>query len=62
MGCRFLREVVIEEGVTDIGKHAFKNCWMLKKVKIPESAKNIDKTAFENCSAAIDIFVNKGGI
>ena len=41
--------VIIEEGVTSIGAHAFSNC--AKSVSIPESVTRIGDYAFANCSS-----------
>lgn len=42
-------EVVIPNGVTEIGKNAFKGCSKLKHVTIPESVQTIGERAFSDC-------------
>lgn len=44
-----IEEVVIPEGVSNIGSYAFSNCENLKKIIIPESVNNIESSAFEDC-------------
>ena len=45
-----LEEVVIPEGVTDIGEGAFENCVALSKIELPESLRTIGSDAFKNCA------------
>lgn len=47
--------VVVPEGITTIGRNAFKDNKSLKKVVLPESLLIIDDSAFENCSELVDI-------
>lgn len=42
-------EVVIPEGVTEIGLRAFAGCEKLKKVTIPETVTKVGSEAFKNC-------------
>jgi len=42
--------VRIENGVTNIGHHAFNRCYQLKSVSISESVKSIGEFAFQDCS------------
>lgn len=53
-------DVVIPEGVTSVGKYAFKYCRALKTVTIPESVKSIGDWAFHNCSALKTVTIPKG--
>lgn len=50
-----LEEVVIEEGVTEIGVDAFSVCTSLKKVTLPQSLQKIGEGAFEYCSSLNEI-------
>ena len=43
-------KVVIEEGVTTIGKHAFSGCIALNEVQIPKTVKTIGIAAFQGCN------------
>lgn len=44
-----VRKVIVEHGVTSIGKNMFKNCKNLRSIYIPESLITIGESAFENC-------------
>ena len=46
-----IKDVVIEDGVTDIGYCAFGDCSNLKDITIADSVTNIGKLAFKNCSS-----------
>ncbi len=52
-----ITEVVIESGITSIGKNAFYNCHYLTDVSVPETLTSIGTYAFGLCSklASIDI-------
>ena len=52
---RDLKEVVIEEGVTEIGVDAFSVCTSLETVTLPESLQKIGEGAFEYCSSLSEI-------
>lgn len=46
-----IRSVVIPEGVTIIGKNAFRGCAELAEVKLPQSLRALGEGAFYGCSA-----------
>lgn len=48
---RDLKEVVIEEGVTEIGVDAFSVCTSLETVTLPESLQKIGEKAFSYCTS-----------
>jgi len=48
-------EVVIPEGVVEIGEGAFKDCGRITKVELPRSCCQIDDEAFRNCSSLLSI-------
>ena len=52
-----IKRLIIEEGVTSIGKYAFRDCTNLTSITIPHSVTEIGWYAFEDCSnlASIEI-------
>lgn len=46
-----LKEIEIDNGVTEIETGAFENCTALTKVALPESVKVIRSGAFDGCTA-----------
>jgi len=57
--CHNLESVMIEEGVTTIGKETFACCDSLKRVIIPNSVSQIGELAFEGCSALKEIYFSE---
>lgn len=51
---RTIREVYLEDGVTEIGDGAFENCKNLEKIRIPDSVKIIGAEAFRGCKRLAD--------
>ncbi|MEE1172775.1 MAG: leucine-rich repeat protein, partial [Ruminococcus sp.] len=49
-------EVIIEDGVTDIGKSAFESCDGLTDITIPYSVTRIGEYAFYNCDNLTDVY------
>ena len=52
--------VVIGEGVTTIGEHAFYEMKVMTSITLPSTITNINKRAFENCIALPHIDLNEG--
>ncbi len=52
-----IRKVVIEDGITAIGKRAFSICSSLTSVTIPDGVWSIGENAFLSCSALTEITV-----
>ena len=52
-----VKSVVIEDGVTNIGKYAFYNCSKLTSITIPEGVTVIEKGAFHGCSSLTSIII-----
>ena len=48
-GCKYLKNIILPEGITRIGKHAFNGCG-IESIKIPKSVTSIDISAFNNCN------------
>lgn len=44
--CEEILEIILNEGITEIGKYAFYNCYSLTEMEIPSSVKFIDNNAF----------------
>ena len=44
-----INSVVIEEGITSIGRYAFSNCYYLTDVSVPDSVTRIEDYAFRGC-------------
>ena len=53
--CTKIKSVVIEDGVTRIGSHAFLGCSSLTEVIIPNSVTSIGHEAFRDCGALAKI-------
>ena len=60
--CEGLTEMVIPDGVTDIGVHAFGNCLNLTKLTLPSELKYIGDSAFSCCFELTDIDIPNGVI
>lgn len=58
--CSTLKEVVIKDGVEEIGLYAFRGCTALSSVTIPESVSFINNGAFRGCSALEYISIPEG--
>lgn len=52
-----ITELVIPEGVTGIGSHAFAGCNSFVKIKLPESLEEIGNGAFQDCSNVSSISI-----
>lgn len=55
-----LRNIVIPEGVTEIGDQAFYTCMMLESVVFPSTMKKIGKMAFMSCRNLKRVELNDG--
>ena len=50
-------ELVIPEGVTDIGEYVFYGCTSITSVTLPASVTNIGYYAFENCTSLTAVYI-----
>ena len=48
-----IKNVVIQDGITEVGEYVFKNCIGIETVSIPDSVTIIDDCAFEGCHALV---------
>ena len=55
-----ITEVIVESGVTSIGRWAFYNCSTLTSIELPDTITSIGNTAFENCSSLRSIEIPDG--
>ncbi|MBQ6864101.1 MAG: leucine-rich repeat protein [Clostridia bacterium] len=55
-----IKRIIIEEGVTDIGHSAFRDCTSLTSVTIPDSVTSIGGSAFENCTKLTSVTIPDG--
>ena len=55
-----VKKIVIEEGVTSIGKYAFAWCFNLESIEMPDSLKSISLYAFEYCRKIKNMHIPKG--
>lgn len=52
-----IKTIIIEDGVTSIGKYAFYECYNVKNVTIPNSVTNISEYAFYYCKNLENILI-----
>lgn len=59
VGCYNLQELILQEGVAEIGNTAFYHCEGLAKVELPSTLKKIGQMAFANCKSLKSIQLPK---
>ena len=57
MRCIELKEVVLSDGITEIGVSAFERCEKLCTITIPSSVSKIGRRAFLMCTSLTDIYI-----
>lgn len=55
-----IRELVVEEGVTDIPRLMFDGCVKLRSISFPSSLKTIGEAAFRGCSSLASVEIPEG--
>lgn len=60
MYCHELGELVLHDGVTQIGYQAFDSCFQLTSLRLPKELKELDDYAFADCNRLADIQLNEG--
>ena len=58
-GCDMLKEVVLSQTTSGIGKHSFDGCKSLNTINIPENLKRIEEYAFQGCSSLKEIDLSR---
>lgn len=56
----FIKQVVVEEGVTSIGECAFKGCTRIENIELPSTVKSIGDFAFYGCWALTELDIPNG--
>lgn len=52
-----ITNIILEDGLTSIGNHAFSNCTSLTQITIPSSVETIGDYAFEECSSLLNVTI-----
>ena len=52
-----IKQVVIEDGVTNIGSYSFGGCWDITSVTIPNSVTSIGNNAFSSCKSLTSVTI-----
>ena len=60
MYCTSLREVVLNDGLREIGVCAFQGCVSLQKITIPSTVTKIGADAFNDCVSLREVVLNEG--
>ena len=55
--CFNLTEIVIPEGITEIGDRAFVGCWKLQELRIPQTVTAIGNDAFGRCATLKELIL-----
>lgn len=55
-----ITEAIISDGITSIGKNAFRNCTALSYVTIPNSVQTIESAAFIYCNSLSNVILPEG--
>lgn len=55
----FINELIIPEGIKEIGKSSFENCINLVKLKLPESINVLKERCFYNCKSLKCLYIPK---
>ncbi len=55
-----IKKVIIEEGITSIGKNSFRNCYEINEVSLPQSLEVIGVYAFRDCISLESITIPDG--
>ncbi len=53
-------EIIVPEGVKEIGESAFEHCFNLKKITLPKTIERIEAFAFSDCKKLEDLIITDG--
>ena len=55
-----IKEIILEDGITSIGNHAFSDCTGLTSITIPDDVTSIGSSAFSGCTGLTSITIPDG--
>lgn len=55
-----MTQIVLNDGLQEIGKYSFVDCWNLLSVIMPHSLRTIEESAFRNCYGLRTVVLNEG--
>jgi len=58
--CRYLRVIVLNEGLKKIGTQAFTGCCSLQSISFPSTLTEVDESAFNSCISLREVVLNDG--
>ena len=58
--CRYLRVIVLNEGLEKIGNHAFTDCCSLQSISFPSTLTEVNDSAFKSCKSLREVVLNEG--
>ena len=58
--CKKIKQIILNEGLVEIGFGAFCNCIGLRELVLPKSVKVLHHNCFDSCIGLRKIFINEG--
>lgn len=58
--CEKIKNIIISEGITEIGNRAFSQCCSLSSVSLPKTLKTIENGTFNECRSLESIVIPEG--
>jgi hypothetical protein len=56
--CKYLREIVLNDGLQKIGRSAFSNCKSLESISVPSTVLQIGECAFARCESLREVMLH----